>query len=195
MQSRRAGALAELGLAMPVLVVFATLTHQVWGLIEINRILDTAARDAARYASLQLPPMSNITPLVNQYVANKLVPNSRLKQFTPSAITVNVQRLGSGGTNPEDTEPKGYVNPGDVLRVSINLKANQSGGFYSYLLGPSPTTIVRSAAYAQANPTITTAEPTPTPTPTPTPSSCPPVCCNWKQQLCLQWCIEGCVDP
>lgn len=185
MQSRRAAALAELGLAMPVLVVFVTLTYQVWKTIEINRMLDTTARDAARFASLQIPPMSNITPLVDDYVRNKLVPNSKLAPYQ-SKIWVKLERLGGSPAGPEDTAPPGIVNQSDVLKVSVNLRANEPGGFYSFLVGPSTTNIVRSAAYAQQNPIEGTVEPTPTPVPTDETG-----CCVWFRQVCVNFCDCG----
>lgn len=174
--------LAELVIALPLLIVFVTLTHQVWATIDVHKALDDTAREAARYASLQAPPMANIAPLVQQYVANTLVPNSSLKMYDPSKISVSVQRLGSGG----DTSPIGAVNPSDVLQVSVSLAANQSGGFYSYLIGPDTTAIVRSAAYVQANPTNGAVEPTPTPSPTNSQN-----CCFWSighPPTCVEWC-------
>ncbi|MBI4431257.1 MAG: pilus assembly protein [Candidatus Omnitrophica bacterium] len=181
--SIRGSALAEFALALPVLVVFVTLTHQVWNTIEVHKALDDTAREAARFASLQIPPMATITPAVQQYVANTLVPNSKLKAYDPSKITVGVERLGSTPGTPEDTVPKGTVNPGDVLRVSVGLAANQPGGFYSYLF-PSASSIVRSASYVQANPVTGVPEPTPTPS--------GPGCCATDE---FGNCIELCCEP
>ena len=103
------------------------------------------SEEAARFARLQAPPIANITPLVQHYVSNTLIPNSGLKLYDPSKISVNVQKLG------EDTQPEGAVNSGDILQVSISLAANQAGGFYSYLIGSGTTAIVRSTAYTQVN--------------------------------------------
>ncbi|GEM_PF-2045045 len=182
-RNERAQSLAEFVIALPLLVVFVTLTHQVWATIDVHKALDDTAREAARFASLQTPPMSNITPLVQNYVANTLIPNSSLKVYDPSKISVDIQRLGTGVTNPEDTQPKGAVNSGDILQVSISLVANQAGGFYSYLIGPDTTAIVRSAAYTQAN--IETGVAEPTPTPAPTDSECCIITCG--RLCCAEW--------
>ncbi len=171
--NEQAQSLAEFVIALPLLVVFLTLTHQVWSTIDVNKALDDTAREAARFASLQVPPMTNIQSTVNTYVAASLVPYSRLKIYDPTKISVNVERLTA---NMEDTPVIGAVNAGDILRVSVSLAANTPGGFYSYLV--SSPTIVRTAAYTQASPLDGPLEPTPTPTE-------PPGC------LCKETCPDG----
>src|SRR5207248_11412437 len=111
--SRPAIAAVEFALVAPVLLMFIIGMWEVGRLIEVTQILANAAREAARQASAgQLGP-SEVTTLVQQYLAREGVPSA-------NAACVIKNKGFAGNPSPADDDPRDATDL-DQLQVTVTL--------------------------------------------------------------------------
>ena len=134
-------ALAELAITLPLALLFTTGGYEAWKVIRLFDELEALTASAARFASLQDPPRSEIEERTRNYIEHQLLPSSSLGSLPHQDFDIKVERLK--GTN-WDSPPYDTVSPGDTLRVKIVLKINKSGKFKSYLLSGDKVSATKS---------------------------------------------------
>lgn len=134
-------ALAELAIVLPLTVIFTTGGYETYKVIRLFDELEALTASAARFASLQDPPRSEIEERTRNYIEHLVLPGSPLGYLPHSDFDIRVERLT--GTD-WDSPPYDTVSPGDTLRVKINLDINAHGHFKSYLLNGDMVSTTKS---------------------------------------------------
>lgn len=113
---RRATAAVEFVVILPFIAMLLLGMWEGGRLIEIEQILNNAAREGARQAASGQMSYSQIQDVVTNYLSNAGVPTAN--------VTVNIRNLGfPGNPPPPDNNPQDATQL-DQLQVSITMPFN-----------------------------------------------------------------------
>lgn len=110
---RRGIAAAELALILPFLMIFLLGTWEVGRVLEVQQIMNNAAREAGRQASAGQLASSDISTLVKQYVSNEGL-------LSTNATTTILNKGFPGNPTPTDNNPQNATDM-DMLEVSVTI--------------------------------------------------------------------------
>jgi Flp pilus assembly protein TadG len=88
-KNRAGGAIVELALLMPVLLILLLGCWEVGRMVQINQILNNAAREGARVASTGLNTYSDVNTVVNNYLTTAGISNVNKLQVQVVNVTQN----------------------------------------------------------------------------------------------------------
>lgn len=155
--------MAELGFVLLATVPLFTLGFEGWKIFTAYNELEMIATTAARYASLQEPPLSAISSKTTTYVKDQLMATNaagnNTSWLTPykNDVKVQVNHLGTAGSPNRtelDMDPVNVVSPGDIMEVVTTFNVNKAaGGFKTKFFG-SNYFLRRKTTYMHMNNTF-----------------------------------------
>jgi Flp pilus assembly protein TadG len=110
---RRGVAAAELALVLPFIMIFLLGTWEVGRVLEVQQIMNNAAREAGRQASAGQLDNDDISTLVKQYVANEGL-------LSTNAVTAILNKGFPGNPAPTDNNPQNATDM-DMLEVTVTI--------------------------------------------------------------------------
>ena len=114
-QPRRALAAVELALLMPLLLTFLLGVWEVGRLVQINQIIDNAAREGARKASTGVNTYADVKTTVSNYLTNAGITNL-------NNLTVQVYNVTQSNAGPTYDPSKAACL--DQLQINVALPFN-----------------------------------------------------------------------
>jgi Flp pilus assembly protein TadG len=109
---RRATAAIELALTMPFVALLVVGSLQIGRMVQINQIINNAAREGARKASTGINTYSDVQTIVANYLTNAGVTNQ-------NGLSVTVYDVTQGNSGPQFNPST--ANPFDQLQITVTL--------------------------------------------------------------------------
>lgn len=143
-ERRRGVAVLEMAIVLPILLVMVVGMYELSQLVRIRQVLDAAARDAARQASLGLRPVNTPDPTnpaigtVKDVVENYL----RVGKFNINGLQVSVTQPGGGADLDPRTLNSSIGSSIGRFRLVVSIPYDNSGSSGNRLVN-LPMKIIR----------------------------------------------------
>jgi Flp pilus assembly protein TadG len=120
---RRAVATVEFALLLPIVLLFLTGIWEVGRLVEVNQVLDNAAREGARQASTAQAHYADVQTAVTNALNDAGITNLNGLTVQVQNLTTNDTGPGTDGSGVADYDPTS-ASSGDRLQVTVTLPFN-----------------------------------------------------------------------